>query len=87
MKKRIMTCFTGIVSFGFGFFLGGKMLVGMINDYKLRMEHNLSNMMLLNDWLEFLYSGGELTQYFQEHQYHHIMEKNAFLDYLQMDSD
>ena len=35
MKKRIMTCFTGIVSFGFGFFLGGKMLVGMINDYKL----------------------------------------------------
>lgn len=68
-----MTCFTGIVSFGFGFFLGGKMLVGMINDYKLRMEHNLSNMMLLNDWLEFLYSGGELTQYFQEHQYNQVM--------------
>lgn len=61
------------VSFGTGFFLGGKMLVGMINDYKTRMNRNLFNMLLLNDWLDFIYSGGNVERYFLEHGYHRIM--------------
>lgn len=56
-----------------GFFLGGKMLVGMINDYKKRMERNCSNMMLFNNWLEFLYSGGSIEQYFHDNGYKRIM--------------
>ena len=54
MKKGYAICFTGAISFVTGFFLGGKALVGMINDYKRRMERNASNMMLFNDWREFL---------------------------------
>lgn len=56
-----------------GFIFGGKMLVGMINDYKKRMERNLSNMMLFNDWLETLYSGGSIEQYFHNNGYKRIM--------------
>lgn len=63
----------GVLSFGAGFFLGGKILVGLINDYKKRMERNLSNMLLYNDWLEFIYSGGCIEQYFYMHEYRKIM--------------
>lgn len=73
MKKRIMTGAIGVISFMIGFFLGGKMLVGMINDYKKRMERNCSNMMLFNNWLEFLYSGGSIEQYFHDNGYKRIM--------------
>lgn len=73
MKNKLVICLTGILSFGVGFFLGGKMLVGMINDYKMRMERNLSNMMLFNDWLEFIYSGESIEQYFLNHGYKKIM--------------
>lgn len=73
MKNKFVICLTGILSFGVGFFLGGKMLVGMINDYKMRMERNLSNMMLFNDWLELIYAGGSIDQYFLQHGYRKIM--------------
>lgn len=73
MKKGYAICFTGAISFVTGFFLGGKALVGMINDYKRRMERNASNMMLFNDWLEFLYAGGSIEQYFHEHGYKKVM--------------
>ena len=73
MKKGFITCFMGVASFGLGFFLGGKMLVKMINDYKIRMNRNLSNMMVLNDWLDFLYSGGNAVEYFQKHEYGKIV--------------
>lgn len=73
MKKGIITGLISIISFVVGIILGGKMLVGMINDYKMRMERNLSNMMLLNGWLEFIYSGGRIEQYFQSHGYKKVM--------------
>lgn len=73
MKNKIVVCLTGVLSFGAGFFLGGKMLVNMINDYKTRMQRNLSNMMLFNSWLEFIYSGGSIDQYFHNHGYKKIM--------------
>ena len=72
-KNKIVICLTGALSFGVGFFLGGKILVDMINDYKKRMERNLSNMKLFNDWLEFIYSGGRIEQYFYSHGYKKIM--------------
>ena len=73
MKKGIITGLINIVSFVVGIILGGKMLVGMINDYKMRMQRNLSNMMLFNNWLEFIYSGGSIDQYFHNHGYKKIM--------------
>lgn len=73
MKNKIVVCLTGVLSFGAGFFFGGKMLVNMINDYKTRMQRNLSNMMLFNSWLEFIYSGGSIDQYFHNHGYKKIM--------------
>lgn len=73
MKKYINAVLIGAVSFLTGFIFGGKMLVSMVNDYKKRMDRNLSNMMLLNDWLEFLYSGGRVDQYFYKHGYKRIM--------------
>lgn len=73
MKTRHAMFLTGTMSFATGFFLGGKALVGMINDYKMRMERNSSNMMLLNDWMEFLYAGGSIEQYFRKHGYKRIM--------------
>lgn len=73
MKNRCAICFTGVMSFVSGFFLGGKVLVGMINDYKRRMDRNASNMMLFNDWIEFLYAGGSIGQYFHEHGYKRVM--------------
>ena len=73
MKKGYAICFTGAISFVTGFFLGGKALVGMINDYKRRMKRNFSNMMLFNDWLDFLYSGGKIEQYFHNQGYKRIM--------------
>lgn len=73
MKKYMTAVLIGVVSFVAGFILGGKMLVSMINDYKKRMERNFSNMMLFNDWLEFLYSGGHVEQYFHKHGYKRIM--------------
>ena len=37
------------------------------------MERNLSNMMLFNNWLELIYSGGRIEQYFYDHGYKRIM--------------
>lgn len=73
MRNKIVKYLIGMMSFGAGFFLGGKILVGMINDYKKRMERNFSNMMLFNDWLKFIYSGGCVEQYFYTHEYRKIM--------------
>lgn len=64
---------TGVISFAAGFFFGGKALVGMINSDKMRAERNLSNMMLLNDWMEFQYAGGRIERYFHERGYKKIM--------------
>lgn len=72
MKKGIWALLIG-GAFGTGFFLGGKTLVGMVNDYKMRMNRNLSNMMLLNDWLDFIYSGGSVDEYFHAHGYNKVM--------------
>lgn len=65
--------FLCVGSFGIGFFLGGKMLVSMINDYRWRMKRNLSNMMLFNDWLHFIYTGGSFEEYFLNQGYKNIM--------------
>lgn len=73
MKKGIILGLISITSFVVGIILGGKMLVGMINDYKVRMQRNLSNMMLFNNWLEFIYSGGSIDKYFHNHGYKKIM--------------
>lgn len=73
MKKNIIGFIICGVSFGIGFFLGGKMLVSMINDYKMKMNRNRMNMMLLNDWLSFIYSGGSIDKYFLDHGYRKIM--------------
>lgn len=73
MKNKGVFWGTGAVSFAAGFVLGGKALVKMINDYKMQMERNLSNMQLLNDWMEFLYAGGRVEEYFHEHGYKKIM--------------
>ena len=73
MEKKIMHVLSGIIFGGTGFFLGGKILVNMINDYKMRMERNQSNMMIFNDWLKYIYSGGKVEQYFQNHGYGSIM--------------
>ena len=73
MKNKGLTSFVGIASFGTGFVFGGKALVSMINDYKRRMERNLSNYQLLNDWMEFLYAGGVIEQYFYDHGYKRIL--------------
>jgi len=73
MKKGITVSLTSIVSFVIGFIFGGKVLVKVVNDYKKRMERNLTNMLLFNDWLEFLYFGGKIEQYFYDHGYKRIM--------------
>lgn len=73
MKSENKCFLVGALSFVTGFFFGGKVLVGMINDYKMRMERNLSNMLLFHDWLEFLYSGGSITQYFHRNGYKKIL--------------
>lgn len=73
MKNKGMIFLVGIASFTAGFVFGGKALVGMINDYKRQMERNLSNLLLLNDWMEFLYAGGSIEQYFYEHGYKKIL--------------
>lgn len=73
MKKRMVAGVMSTASFAVGFVLGGKILVNMINDYKKRMERNYSNMILFNDWLEFLYSGGSIEQYFRDNDYKKIM--------------
>lgn len=73
MNRKAANFMIAVVSFGIGFFLGGKMLVSMINDYKKRMNRNLFNMLLMNDWLDFIYSGGNVERYFLEHGYQRIM--------------
>lgn len=49
------------------------MLVGMINEYKNGMDRNAANMAVMNQWLNFLYGGGEIGQFFKEHGYNRIM--------------
>lgn len=73
MRKNICRIFLYGTSFGIGFFLGGKMLVSMINDYKWKMKRNLSNMMLFNDWLHFIYIGGSFEEYLLAQSYKNIM--------------
>ncbi|MCM1217936.1 MAG: hypothetical protein NC548_25890 [Lachnospiraceae bacterium] len=72
MKKRYIFM-AGMGLFLGGFYLGGKMLVSMINDYRERMKRNLSNMMLFHDWLAYLYAGGRIERYFVDHGYKKIM--------------
>ncbi len=73
MKKNIAAFIWGIGSFVIGFFLGGKMLAGMVNDYKNKMKRNTCNMMVLSNWLEFIYGGERIEQYFYAHGYNKIM--------------
>lgn len=73
MKKKVSALLLGIASFGTGFFLGGKQLVKMINDYKMRMERNQLNMMAFNNWLDYIYAGGNLEQYFHNRGYREII--------------
>lgn len=73
MKRKVANAVMAAVIFGTGFFLGGKMLVGMINDYKTRMNRNLLNMLTFNDWLELIYSGGSVAEYFKRNGYRKIM--------------
>lgn len=73
MKKSRYRFIICSLSFGIGFFLGGKMLVNMINDYKFRMKRNFSNMLLFNDWLHFIYSGGDIEKYFMCYNYNKII--------------
>ncbi len=71
MKKSAYI--VGLFSFFGGFYLGGKMLVDMINDYQTRADRNSANMMLFNEWVAFLYSGGRVERYFQENHYKRIL--------------
>lgn len=73
MRSKSTIFLAGTLSFVAGFYLGGKTLVGMINNYKMQAERNLSNMMLLHDWMEFLQAGGRIEQYFHEHGYKSVM--------------
>lgn len=73
MKRGAITCMTGMISFGTGFFLGGKMLVDMINDYKAGMERDQLHFSLADQWLELLYEGRKIDAYFHEKGYHKIM--------------
>lgn len=72
MKKLFGLAIAG-GCFAAGFFLGGKMLVGMINEYKNGMDRNYTNMAVLNQWLSFLYGGGKVSQFFKDHGYNRIM--------------
>ncbi|MCI9141174.1 MAG: hypothetical protein HFH87_00960 [Lachnospiraceae bacterium] len=72
MKKRY-ACLAFVGIFCSGFYLGGKSLVRMINEYKKGMERNYVNMILLNNWLNFLYSGKKIEEYFHLHNYNRIM--------------
>lgn len=73
MRKGIVTGCVGAVSFAAGFILGGKVLVNLINDYKKRMKRNFSNMTLFSDWLDYLYSGNSIEQYFHNHGYKKVL--------------
>jgi len=73
MKKQASTFLTGLGSFVVGFYLGGKYLVGMVNDNKMKAEKNQANMMVLDDWLDYLYSGGHMEDFFIKNGYHRIM--------------
>jgi len=72
--KRCINVFTvGMISFMGGFYLGGKTLAGVINNYKARTERNSANMIVLNDWINFIYSGESIVQYFNKNGFHRIM--------------
>lgn len=49
------------------------MLVGMVNDYKMKMDRNACNVGVYDKWLHFLYTGGKVETYFQGHGYGKIM--------------
>lgn len=71
MKKRVWAAGAGF--FLCGFYLGGKILVDMINDDKMRADRNRANMMLFHDWLAFLNEGGSVERYFHEKHYQKIL--------------
>lgn len=73
MKRKTAVLLQNIASFGLGFFLGGKALVNMINTYKNRMDRAHTNMMILNEWLEYVYSGGIIEKYFHTHEYTRVV--------------
>jgi hypothetical protein len=73
MKKGTVIAGISVLSFITGFFLGGKMLVEMINEYKEQTNRNLSNMLIMNNWLNFIYSGGKISEFFYRNQYNKIM--------------
>lgn len=73
MKRGIFPLVASLGAFGIGFFLGGKMLVDMINDCITKKNRYFSNMMLFNNWLESIYSRGSIDNYFHNHGYRKIM--------------
>lgn len=73
MKKSVRVLLTGLSSFTVGFYLGGKFLAGMVNDNKMRADRNQANMMVLDDWLDYLYSGGRMEDFFIKNAYRKIM--------------
>lgn len=73
MKKNAGTFIMGICSFMAGFYLGGRTLADAVNSNKVRADRNSINMMVLNDWVDFLYSGGQIDKYFHEKEINRIM--------------
>lgn len=73
MKKGLIVSITGVCSFGIGFFFGGKMLVGMINDSKRGMKRSSANMLVFHDWIEFIYNGGHIDKYLNDNDYSKVM--------------
>ena len=73
MKNRVKSFIVILGTFAGGFFLGSKILVNMINEYKSGMERSSSNMKVFHQWLSFLYSGGQIETYLRERHYSRIM--------------
>lgn len=72
MKKRYLLS-AGAGLFLSGFYIGGKCLVSMINNEKTKADRNSANMHLFNDWLAFLYAGGQMEAYFHTNGFRRIM--------------
>ncbi len=73
MKKGVITFITGMGAFIGGFYFGQKSLVNIINNYKTKADRNLSNMIVLNDWLDYVYSGKKAEDFFHKNSYKRIM--------------
>ena len=69
-SSRALLAFASFVS---GFYLGGKSLVGLVNKYKDDSMRNRTNMEILGKWLEAVYEGGSVGNYFKTHNYKNIL--------------